>query len=515
MNAATPDQLKSILRGTVAEVKQLRALVTKLCRTIDERNQERVPYIDHIAILEKIIFKKGRERLQSTTAESTSDLPRSTEAKDLTLHSQNLAPPPKPKVVATLPEDVVIHGATDAELIEEARIRGYESAAASDWQEIVGLYDRSTEITVVERTYKRLVHQRKKYRFLPSVGTEKEIIVAAQGAEKLLEGGSYSVDFALAVVADKYQFHLPLNRQIQKMSLAGLKGMDPKTLYNLCLAVATHLDPVVGGIRADILAANLAAHLDETPWRILSKSDSNGYMWTLSNQAGSIYRFEPSRSGKVAEEMLGDFNVPIICDGYSGYERFKKVANAVLAYCWSHARRKFVEIQQNYPKECTEIIGLMNELFAIEREAKNWDALKELRGTKSAAVTAKIHAWLIEKQTLHLKASGFSKAIKYSLKRWAGLTAFLSDVRIPLSNNDAERSLRHAVLGRKNYNGSKTINGADTAATLFTVIESCKRVKLEPALYMRYVIRCNNTGVTALTPLGYAKEIRKITAAAA
>lgn len=65
---------------------------------------------------------------------------------------------------------------------------------------------------------------------------------------------------------------------------------------------------------------------------------------------------------------------------------------------------------------------------------------------------------------------------------------FLKDLSLPLSNNDAERALRHVVLGRKNFAGSKTINGADVAATLYTVIESAKKSGLQPREYMKYVI---------------------------
>jgi hypothetical protein len=43
-------------------------------------------------------------------------------------------------------------------------------------------------------------------------------------------------------------------------------------------------------------------------------------------------------------------------------------------------------------------------------------------------------------------------------------------------------------MGRKNFSGSRTIDGADVAATLYTVIESCKKVGLDPRDYFKYVI---------------------------
>jgi len=43
---------------------------------------------------------------------------------------------------------------------------------------------------------------------------------------------------------------------------------------------------------------------------------------------------------------------------------------------------------------------------------------------------------------------------------------FLTDIRIPLPNNEAERPIRHAVVGRKNYYSSGSFAGTETAATL-------------------------------------------------
>jgi hypothetical protein len=69
-----------------------------------------------------------------------------------------------------------------SELIEEAVSRGFEMSKAKNWEEINSLTQDSVEITVVERTYQKVIHKQKKYRFLPSVGTEKELIPLFQGS---------------------------------------------------------------------------------------------------------------------------------------------------------------------------------------------------------------------------------------------------------------------------------------------------------------------------------------------
>jgi len=116
---------------------------------------------------------------------------------------------------------------------------------------------------------------------------------------------------------------------------------------------------------------------------------------------------------------------------------------------------------------------------------------------------------MFENKTKHLPESGFSKAIDYMMNRWEGFTALLKDERIPLTNNDCERAIRPSVVGRKNFYGSKSINGADVAAVIYTVIESCKKVELDPSAYIKYVIRENCKDKTPLTPLSYARQIRE------
>ena len=75
------------------------------------------------------------------------------------------------------------------------------------------------------------------------------------------------------------------------------------------------------------------------------------------------------------------------------------------------------------------------------------------------------------------------------MNHWEGLTRFLQDVCIPLTNNEAERTIRHSVIGRKNFYGSRTINGADVTATLYTVIESCKKAQLDPKNYILMAVK--------------------------
>lgn len=500
-----PEVLREFAKLTLGEIDRLKQQIAELNKSQYDHEQLKLVYADQLSKLQKKLFGNGREKLDKDLK------PRKTD--DLLVHGNSVNPDAdhKKKQVAKdreLTGENRYYSTDDKELQEEAMIRGHENPKPGDWKELGGLYDEATEITIVERVYKKIVHKRKKYLFLPSVGTDKEVIVTAKGPEKLFPGCGYSIDFAIAATCDKYQYHAPLNRQVEQMESRGLYGISAKTLYCLIDSLSGHIrrSGVLDKIRKDIFDVPLAVHADETPWPILDDRDSDGYLWTICNMAGAYYRFEPSRSGKIIVEMLKGYSGPVLTDDFLGYDRLKKETKCVLCHCWAHARRNFFDIFKNHESDCREILEMLDILFGYEREGKTFEELKLVREAKSRPQIAKIKAWLDEKNTKYLLSDDeMGRAIRYLLNNWKEFTVFLDDIRVPLSNNHAERALRHSVLGRKNFNGSKTINGADVAADHYTIIETCKLLQLEPATYYRYLVHANNTDEEVLSPLGYVR----------
>ena len=76
--------------------------------------------------------------------------------------------------------------------------------SASKWEEMLGLFDKSTEVTVVERVYKEILHKRKKYRLKPEFAlSEKQVMIAAPSPTKPVPGAEYSIDFTMSMMVDK------------------------------------------------------------------------------------------------------------------------------------------------------------------------------------------------------------------------------------------------------------------------------------------------------------------------
>ena len=93
-----------------------------------------------------------------------------------------------------------------------------------------------------------------------------------------------------------------------------------------------------------------------------------------------------------------------------------------------------------------------------------------------------------------------SKAIKYFLKNYDGLTLCLTDAEVSIDNNPQERLFRSHVVGRKTWYGTHSERGAITAAILFSIVESCKMNNVNPREYFENLVKDLLQGENSYTP---------------
>ena len=378
---------------------------------------------------------------------------------------------------------------TQAVLMELPESQRDCPACGKPLQAMKGVTEDSEVIAAVERAYWQLLSMRQKYRC-----SCNGAIVTAPGPYKVIDGGRYTLQFAVQVATDKYADHLPLERQVRIMARQGLLT-DSQTLWDQIDALAVHLEPTYDALRSYILGDDVIG-ADETWWRLMQKkSNKRWYAWGITTHDACWYQIADSRSARVAAEVLDGFEGTVLCDGYKAYKTVSIESPAIrLAHCWSHARRKFVEAEPNYPLACGEALKKIGKLFEIEGALPSPHALEgeekvaalELRRRQrqmmSAPLLDELRAWALEQRGL--PQSGLRKAIDYMLEYWQGLTAFVEDPHLDIHNNRTERALRGMVLGRKNHFGSRSERGTKVAAIFYSLIETAKLCGVDPNLYL-------------------------------
>src|SRR5690606_19445568 len=108
-----------------------------------------------------------------------------------------------------------------------------------------------------------------------------------------------------------------------------------------------------------------------------------------------------------------------------------------------------------------------------------------------------------ERQLLRISGkSDLAKAFRYGLSRQEAFSLFLTDGRVAIDNNPAERALRPIGIGRKNWLFAGADTGAETLARAMTVIETAKLNGLDPQAYLADIFeRINDHKINRLNEL--------------
>jgi transposase len=237
-------------------------------------------------------------------------------------------------------------------------------------------------------------------------------------------------------------------------------------------------------------------HNDDTGMRVLKlarePSDertgvfTSGIVATIEGRQIALYFTGPKHAGENLAEVLkrraAQLSPPIqMGDALSrNVPKLPAGVEILLAKCLAHGRRQFVEVAQNFPEECRYVLETLGEVYGYDAQARERDLTPEERlrfhQEHSQPLMDTLHAWL-ETQFAQRKTdpnSGLGKAIAYLLRHWKGLTLFLREARAPLDNNIVERSLKRAVLHRKNALFYRTLNGAQVGDLFMSLIHTAE-----------------------------------------
>lgn len=358
---------------------------------------------------------------------------------------------------------------------------------------------------------------------------KSEVVTAKLPAvAQVIEGSKAGASLIAQILVSKYCDKNPLNRQEEIFARQGL-DISRKRMCDWIGKVSEQLlIPIAEAVRLEILCDPYIL-ADETTLKVQvaisggnKKSElKQGYLWSIHSLSGNSYfRYDQSRSGKVALQLLEDYQGYVHTDLYAGYNKVYLPETVVRVGCWAHARRKFIEAQDSAKKDCGVILKLISQLYKIERKAKEeFRALKnkdpgadqqqffelraKLRTKQSVQILDKLKSILQDLKERTLPKSTIHKATVYSLKQWSALKLPFENGMLELDNNAIERQMRPIAVGRNNWLFAGSQRGAAWAACLFSLVATCKLNGINPYEYLHSVLRLSQvSGISAaeLTP---------------
>jgi hypothetical protein len=190
-----------------------------------------------------------------------------------------------------------------------------------------------------------------------------------------------------------------------------------------------------------------------------------------------------------------------MCDASS--RNTPEALETILANCNAHARRRFGDVEANFPEECRYVLDVFREVYRNDTTARRERMTPEQRlafhQAESGARMAELKQWMRRKLDDHEVEpnSGLGQAMEYMLGHWEGFTLFLRVAGAPLDNNLCERALKKAICHRKNSLFYKTENGARIGDMFMSLIHTAELNGANPFDYLLELMRHRKEVATA------------------
>ncbi len=494
-------ELLSELKQRDHKIDDLQHQVQSLLRRYFGRSSEKLDPNQRL-LFENLIDKC----IPETPAVQEPESPASTKRKG---HGRRRLP-------STLPREKVIH-----DLAEDEK----PCPCCGKMRHIIGK-ETHEQLDYIPAKVKVIEHIRLKYgcpRCEAEASPDGPQIVVADKPALPIEKGLAAPGLLSFVIVSKYSDHLPMYRLEGILKRHGI-DIARSTMCDWAAQCADVLHPLVKLMRQRVLQSKVM-HTDDTPVKVQDRNRSGtrtGRFWVYlgdQHHPYTVFDYTPSRNRDGPMSFLRDWgkdeHVYLQADAFGGYDGIyagEAGGQVTEVACWAHARRKFYDAQNSDAATSAQALAYIRLLYDVETEAKR-SAKKgkgkctdkgtkcgsdlasvryRLRQESSVSRLAEFKTWL-ESQRAELGGSvlpqsPMGKAIQYSLNQWDALCVYTTDGRLAIDNNASENALRRVAIGRKNWMFCGSDKGGSTAATLFSMIATCQRHKVEPLSYLRDIL---------------------------
>jgi len=270
----------------------------------------------------------------------------------------------------------------------------------------------------------------------------------------------YALGNTISQILSVFNFHLQF-----KMSQGGLVQMWHR-LADLLLAWYEE-------ITEDIQKSGVL-HGDETGWRVNGKTH---WLWCFTSKTATIFTIERSRAGPVVLEFIKDcFDGVFVSDFWYAYNVLTCAKQKCLVHLLRELERvvKYKDHGGDWPVFSKKLKRLIRDAIRLRKSKEELDAAPYQRRCEQ-----------MEKRLRLFLSHGWSnKEAKRLLKRLNRhqdeVLTFLYYANVPFENNFGERSIRGAVIMRKNSYNNRSEKGASTQSVLMSVFFTIKQRGLNP-----------------------------------
>jgi transposase len=360
--------------------------------------------------------------------------------------------------------------------------------------------DESKEAEIIEvevKAYKRRIIRSCMKKCCSCKGVPNTI--TASMPPKVILKSPYGISIWEAVLLTKFHYCQPTNRLLNQYGELG-SPISPGSIAGGLKRLKELFQPVYDALYSHQMTED-RFHNDESSWKVFESIDGKvGNRWWLWVSRSTSVVFFQIAPGRGTDVPVGHFKnikhqkIIIVCDRYSAYKSLaKQLAFIILAFCWAHVRRDFLDAGKKYPdleEWVLSWVEKIGELYHINNlRSKEFD--QKLPIQWQLASFKEQHEKLVEKMDAIAEErdvfiethnpddpdSDLLSNVKYKIltslqNHWEGLSVFVDHPEVPMDNNKGERSIRNPVTGRKNFYGSGSLWSSQLAAIMFSIFQT-------------------------------------------
>lgn len=261
------------------------------------------------------------------------------------------------------------------------------------------------------------------------------------------------------------------------------------TINNTIREAGQAVEPLEEELIKEVEKAELL-HADETSWK---ENGKLRWLWVLMTENVTLFLIG-RRSWDVIAKILENYAGWLMSDGYMVYRKYAKRLR-----CWAHLIRKARGLSESLNKEArlfgTEILEIFTLLIKQIYQAREGPErnLKEELASKLEKLKKLCEK---HKDSKHEKTRKLAREL---LNDWDTFWTVLEHTELPITNNIAERALRHWIISRRISFGTRSKEGSRAFTLLASVIETCRQRDVLPWPYLAEVIAARRKGKLAPT----------------
>jgi transposase len=208
--------------------------------------------------------------------------------------------------------------------------------------------------------------------------------------------------------------------------------------------------------------------LDETGWRV---GGVPAWLHVLVSAQATVYVIDPTRSGAVAERILGrDYAGVMIHDGWSPYDNFHRACHQ---QCLAHLLRRCHEMLETATRGAVCFPRRVKELLQGALGLRDRHAAGEVSDHGLAVARGRLFNALAD-LVIPTRCNAANERLAGHL--WDHIDQLVTFLHVPgldATNWRAELAIRAGVILRKVWGGNRTWAGARAQAVLMSVWRTC------------------------------------------